>query len=213
MDMPMDEGPPPMLPADDWPPPPDDAAGGYDTWTPPAESQAGSFSGAPGGRRRFFPGKGGAAAAAAAAARRGVPGRHLPSSRAGRAVQIVLTEPLAWERLSQDEHQLLCELAAPHGDLFRWIDSQHHDHGPQPWSALREALRGHALESFAVGEVGRVPPDIESDPKELESILALERQARDDAEMKRLVAAAATDPAAMEQYKALLAARKARAGS
>ena len=26
------------------------------------------------------------------------------------------------------------------GALFAWLDSQHHEHGAQPWSALREAL-------------------------------------------------------------------------
>jgi DNA primase len=131
-------------------------------------------------------------------------GRSLPASRAGRALQIVLTDSQAWERLSHDDHQLLCDLPAPHGPLFAWLDSQHHDHGALPWSALREALRGHANEAFAVGEVERMPPEIESDPAELDSILSRERELRRAEEMQRLSAAAATDPEALRRYRELL---------
>ena len=73
--------------------------------------------------------------------------RTPPASRASRALQIVLMEPAAWGSLSAADHQLLCEFPAPHGTLFTWLDGQFHNHGPQPWSALREALRGHELEA------------------------------------------------------------------
>jgi DNA primase len=134
--------------------------------------------------------------------------RTQPMNRATRALQILLSEPAAWERLSHDDHHLLCELPAPHGPLFAWLDSQHHDHGPQPWGALREALRGHAQEEFAVGEMAKVPPQIESDPAELADILAKERQQRLDEELQRLAAAAPGDPEAFARYKALLETRK-----
>ena len=81
---------------------------------------------------------------------------------------------------------MLCEWPAPHGPLLAWLDSQHHDHGAQPWSALREALRGHEHEAFAVAEVAKAPPEIESDLAELEDILDKERSARMAEEMKRL---------------------------
>lgn len=135
-------------------------------------------------------------------------GRTLPVNRPTRALQILFTDPAAWERLSQDEHHLLCELPAPHGPLFAWLDSQHHDHGPQPWGALREALQGHEHEQFAVAELAKVPPEIESDPEELLDILAKEKQRRRDEEMKRLAAAAPTDPEAFQRYKALLEQQK-----
>ncbi len=137
-------------------------------------------------------------------------GRSLPASRASRALQILLTEPQAWERLSHEDHHMLCEWPAPHGPLLAWLDSQHHDHGAQPWSALREALRGHEHEAFAVAEVAKAPPEIESDLAELEDILDKERSARMAEEMKRLSAAAATDPEAYERLKLLVEAQKAR---
>lgn len=111
--------------------------------------------------------------------------RALPASRAARALQIVLTDPGAWESLSAADHQLLCELPPPHGNLFTWLDGQFHDFGPQPWGALREALRGHELEATAVAEVEKVPPEIESDPAELRNILVLEKRARDAADRQR----------------------------
>jgi DNA primase len=136
------------------------------------------------------------------------PLRGQPMNRATRALQILFSDPLAWERLSSEEHHLLCELPAPHGELFAWLDSQHHDHGAQPWDALRLALQGHVHEPFALSEMAKVPPEIESDAAELVDILAKERQRRHGEEMKRLAAAAPTDPEAFARYKALLEAHK-----
>ena len=129
-------------------------------------------------------------------------------NRATRALQILLSEPSAWDRLSHDEHHLLCELPAPYGPLFAWLDSQHHDQGPQPWGALQLALRGHPHEQFALVEMAKVPPEIESDPAELADILAKEKQLRRQEEMERLAAAAPGDPEAFARYKALLEAQK-----
>ena len=145
-----------------------------------------------------------------AAPRPARPGRTLPPGRADRALQIVLAEPSAWETLSQDDHQLLCELAAPHGPLFSWLDSQIHDHGPQPWDALRGALQGHEHEAFAVGQVGKVFPDIENDLQELRQILTLERKRRDDEETTELVSRAKSDPAAYEQLRQRLDDQKSK---
>ncbi len=134
--------------------------------------------------------------------------RMAPPSRASRALQIVLTEASAWERLGQADQALLCDLPAPHGTLFTWLAGQSLDHGPQPWSALREALRSHELEQVAVQLVDSLPPDIESDAGELESILALEHDARYAAERARLVAAAAAgEQSAYERLKSMPALR------
>jgi len=101
--------------------------------------------------------------------------RAAPASRAHRALQIVLTSPDLWDSLGPADHQLLCALAAPYGELFTWIDGQAQEHGAQPWAALREALRGHPHESLAVQAVEGLHQDIESDPAELQAILRHER--------------------------------------
>lgn len=134
--------------------------------------------------------------------------RTPPTSRASRALQIVLTEASAWDRLSQADQALLCDLPAPHGALFTWLAGQAMDHGPQPWSALREALRAHELEPVAVGLVDSLPPDIESDADELDRIVQHEHDARYANEREQLVAAAADgDRAAYERLKAMPALR------
>jgi DNA primase len=149
----------------------------------------------------------GGAFSASAPSRR--PSARAPAgSRESRALQILLTHAQAWEHLSAADHHLLCEMAPPHGPLFAWLDRQHHDHGPQPWSALREALRGHEHEDFAVAEVARVPPEIESDMAELDGILAMEHERQRGEEMKRLSAAAASDPQAYARLRELVEARK-----
>lgn len=144
----------------------------------------------------------------APAPQRRSPGRSQPMNRATRALQILFSEPQAWERLSHEEHHLLCELPEPYGPLFAWLDAQHHDHGPQPWDVLRQALHGHAQEQFVLQELAKLPPEIEHDAQELADILAKEKQQRRSEEMQRLAAAATTDPAAFERYKALLEAQK-----
>jgi DNA primase len=132
-----------------------------------------------------------------------LPGRAAPTSRADRALQILLLDNAAWERLSNAEHHLLCELPAPHGELFSWLDAQIQEHGAQTWGALSEGLRGHAHESIARKLVASVPDNIDSDEKELQNImLALHREARQQ-EMKELSLRAASDPQAFERYKEL----------
>ena len=137
--------------------------------------------------------------------------RRAPASRIHRALQIVLTDPHAWERLSQGEQALLCDLPAPHGALFTWLAGQSLEHGPQPWSALREGLRGHADEALAVDLVEGLPPDIESDAEELARILALEQDALYAAERRRVAeAAAAGDAAAYARLREMPMTRPVR---
>ncbi|MFD0668426.1 DNA primase [Ramlibacter sp. MAHUQ-53] len=132
-------------------------------------------------------------------------GRSLPPGRADRALQILLADAAAWGRLSNDDHHLLCELAAPYGPLFAWLDARMQDHGPQPWEDLRGELQGHEHEAFAVSLMGKLPADVQADPGELGNILSLEHAKRRAEEMQDLAQRAATDPAAYERLKELVA--------
>ena len=134
---------------------------------------------------------------------RRVVGRLLPASREDRVLRLLLTEPQGWDKLASEEHQLLCALPGPHGALFTWLESQLHDHGPQPWAALREGLRGHAYESHAVMQLSQIPEGIEGDWIEVRSILDQLLKLKGQQEMKELALRAATDPAAMQRYKEL----------
>ena len=71
--------------------------------------------------------------------------------RSEKIARIVLTTPDAHDWLSEDDLQLLARQPAPFGTLFAWIEGFWHDHGPQSWAVIREALRGHAIEDLALG--------------------------------------------------------------
>ena len=132
-------------------------------------------------------------------------GRTAPVSRADHALQMLLLDNPAWQHLSNAEHHLLCELPAPHGEVFTWLDGQIMEHGAQTWGALSESLRGHAHESFAHKLITTLPDSIEPDPQELAQIVEeLRRRALED-ELKDLSSRAASDPAAYARYKELLA--------
>jgi len=74
-------------------------------------------------------------------------------SRADRAIGLLLANAEAWDRLSADDHTMLARLPEPHGPVFAWLEAQLHEHGPQPWAALREALRESEHETFVCAQV------------------------------------------------------------
>ena len=139
---------------------------------------------------------------------RRIAGRMLPASREDRVLRLLLTAPQSWDLLTVEEHHLLCALPAPHGPLFAWLENQLHEHGPQPWAALREGLRGHAQEAHAVAQLSQIPEGIEGDWTEVRNIVDQLTKLSRQEEMKVLALKAATDPAAMQRYKELASRQK-----
>jgi DNA primase len=103
--------------------------------------------------------------------------RRAATSRADRAVGLLLSNAQAWEHLSADDHTLLARLPTPQGPAMAWLEAQMQEHGPQPWVALREALRGHASEAYVCAQVEQVTlvNDAESELSELDGIMNLLR--------------------------------------
>ncbi len=139
---------------------------------------------------------------------RRITGRLLPASREDRVLRLLLTEPQSWDRLNGEEHVLLSSLPVPHGPLFTWFESQLHEHGPQPWAALREGLRGHANETHAMAQISQIHEGIEGDWAEVRSIIDQLLKLAHQQEMKELAARAGSDPEAMQRYKELAASLK-----
>ena len=137
-----------------------------------------------------------------------VKGRLLPASREDRVLRLLLTEPQSWDRLSSEEHVLLNALPSPHGPLFAWLESQLHEHGPQPWAALRESLREHPFEKHAIAQLTQVPEGIESDWLEVRHILNQLTKLDRQREMSELAPRVTTDPAARQRYMVLMALLK-----
>ena len=139
--------------------------------------------------------------------------------RSDRVARIVLTQPEAWDWLSAEDHQLLAQEPEPHGPLFAWLERQGHEHGPQPWAALREALRGQPFETLALelnagGLALQRPEDDEPTADVAQPVVdELRRELRELLrrlhvdELKRreteLIAAAGRDPEALLRYREL----------
>lgn len=138
------------------------------------------------------------------AAPRRVTGRTLPASREDRVLRMLLTHADSWDRLSAPEHQVLLKLPPPHGPLFVWLESQLHEHGPQPWAAWREGLRGHPHERHAVVQISQMLEGVAADWNEVCSILHQLLALQLDAEKADLAARASTDPAAMQKLRELM---------
>jgi DNA primase len=140
-----------------------------------------------------------------------LPGRSRPASRADHAVRLLLAQHAALQDLSGEEQTLLAELPAPHGPLLAWLEGQLHEHGPQPWAALREGLQGHDSEGLALKVMAGFegPLKAESAPAESQSELRGLLDLLMDDRLKQLEneALAAND---LRLYQEVHARRKAR---
>jgi DNA primase len=141
------------------------------------------------------------------------PGRQKPASRADHAARLLLGQPSGWDVLSAEDHAMLCDLPAPHGPLFLWVEQQLHDHGPQPWGVMREGLRGHAAEELALrlAAAGNVigAPEGEETADELRHLITRMQIDHLKAQETRAIDAAVGDPAALQRYRLLQARRLA----
>lgn len=136
----------------------------------------------------------------------------LPASRADHAARILLDNMSALESLSAEDHALLCNLPPPHGPLFSWLESQLHEHGPQPWVALREGLHETESEIYALKLMTGYELGAENDNAEalVELRHLLNRMLIDQIkiELDLAIVAAKSDPSALQRYRELLERRK-----
>jgi DNA primase len=130
--------------------------------------------------------------------------RRVGGSRADRAVGLLLANASAWDSLTADDHALLAHLQAPHGPLLAWLEAQLHEHGPQPWAALREALRGHEHEQYACVQVEQVTlgNDPASELAELADVMMrLRRDALEERTRELAGRVASGEASALDEYK------------
>jgi DNA primase len=139
--------------------------------------------------------------------------RMRPASRADHAARLLLSNLHLWEALTQEDHTMLCEQPAPHGPLFSWLDHQIHEHGVQPWAALREGLRGQtATEELATKLMAS--PENEGDATaalttELRGLVNLMLDDWLKPQETAALMAAGTDPTMRQRYYDINARRKA----
>ena len=75
--------------------------------------------------------------------------RPAVQAQASHVAMLLLRNTQLWDCLTHADHDLLCGLDGPYGELFRWVDQQVHEHGPQPWAALDLAVQEQPFESEA----------------------------------------------------------------
>ncbi|NPC58955.1 DNA primase [Caenimonas soli] len=131
---------------------------------------------------------------------------------ASNIARLLLGNSRFWEVLNSGEHEILCALEGDFGDLFRWIDAQVHEHGPQPLAALAVGLEGQPFEAIArriieldsLQPSGRLVEDPEMPLADLHSaVLKLQLDVL-DLELKRVQALPATDPGRVGQEEQLI---------
>ena len=139
-------------------------------------------------------------------------GRPLPTSRADHASRLLLGDMAALNLLSAEDHTMLCELPEPYGPLFVWLEVQLHEHGVQPWVALREGLRGHACEEIAVrlmsGHEINADDEADNSSSELRDLLNRMLVERLKTLETAAIDAARTDPTALLRYRELQTRRR-----
>jgi DNA primase len=96
--------------------------------------------------------------------------------------RLLLSHSHWWEVLTHEDHEVLCGLDNTYGAIFQWLDTQVHEHGPQPLAALAVAVVGQPFEDIAAELVqletmqplGRVVDDAEPASDDLRrALLAL----------------------------------------
>lgn len=148
-----------------------------------------------------------------AARSQGARRQRLPINRADHAARLLLDNMATLESLSDEDHRLLCQLDAPHGPLFAWLERQWHEHGAQPWAALQLGLTDHPSEAYARQLMTDYVLGDEIDLQETLSELRLLLNRMQIAQLKLdetlAIEAAKTDPSALERYRQLQSRRMA----
>ncbi|OYT92012.1 MAG: DNA primase [Burkholderiales bacterium PBB3] len=132
--------------------------------------------------------------------------RVRPTSRADHATRLLLAHTALWETLSSEDHGMLCALPAPHGPLIAWLEAQLHEHGPLTWSALQADLAGNTAADWAtqlMAEANVDTPGADDTAAELRDLLNRMLVERIEALQTEAIAAASTDPTALQRYKDL----------
>ncbi len=138
--------------------------------------------------------------------------RTLPASRADHAARLLLANMALWEHLAGEDQAMLCDLPAPHGPLFVWMESQFHEHGPLGWSALQSEMQGQPFAQDAArwmqqqalhADAEPAAPDVLESRQELRHLLNLMLIDRLKQLETEALAQSSTEPDALQRYKSL----------
>jgi DNA primase len=139
--------------------------------------------------------------------------RQLPTGPADQAARMLLLRSEWWERLGNDDHELLSALPHPHGGLFAWLERQLHDHGALSCGALQAALADteqdpdHA--ALAARLLSSMAVDDSVEFNDLQAVLNLLWRAHLGQRSEALAALGGSDPLARQELQEVLASLRA----
>jgi len=120
-------------------------------------------------------------------------GRRPPAASADLALRLLLRHSDWWEKISAEDQQMLHELGAAHGQAVAWLERQIHEHGPQTWAALAQALNEEEFAEQALRWVQAALADEEQSFADLRRVVHRLWRARLEAEVQTLIAQASTN--------------------
>ena len=131
------------------------------------------------------------------------PTRPSIEAHARNAARLLLGNSAWWDELTVSDHEVLCGLEGESGEMFRWFDTQAHEHGAQPLSALEVAVQGqpfeatarHLIELETMQPAGRMVEDAGQRIHELQRLVRSVRLDVLELQLKQVQALPATDPA------------------
>jgi DNA primase len=143
---------------------------------------------------------------------RRLPVRPSIEASASNIARLVFRNPAFWDQLTMADHEVLCELEGPFGDLFRWFDAQIHEHGAQPLAALMAGMVGQAFEPLArsiveidnLQPLGRLVEDAETPFSALRMVVINLRRDVIDLELRQLQTLPPSDPARKSREEQLI---------
>ncbi len=143
---------------------------------------------------------------------RRLPIRPAMEAGASNIARLVFRNPGFWEQLTAADHEVLCQLEGTFGDLFRWVDSQVHEHGAQPMAALLAGMGGQSFEAQArqliefdnLQPLGRQIEDPETPLSDLRVAVTRLHLEAIDMELKQVQSLSSSDGTRIEQEKQLI---------
>ncbi|MGE5863910.1 MAG: DNA primase [Rhizobacter sp.] len=136
--------------------------------------------------------------------------RAQPNSPADSAVRLLLLHSDWWEQLDPDDHELLHELPAPHGPLCAWMERHVLEHGAPAWAVWEQALQetewAELAQRLVTAEVLQDDMQFTDLRRVLDGMWVRRLQHLQD----DLIQRAATDPAALAQWREVDAHRRRR---
>ena len=133
-------------------------------------------------------------------------------ARANNIARLLLRNTHFWEELTPADHQALCQLEGSFGEIFRWLESQMHEHGALPLGQLSGSLAGQPFEPVVqelialdtLQPLGRQVDDLASSLADLRRALNHLRRDVIEQELLQLRTLAPDDPARSEQEALLI---------